>query len=171
VPTPSSIARIVALILPGVAAAQQPVLTGRAEAPSGFVVTGSLGGGAELGLPEGASGKAGILEVEVTGGWEIPQISLRPELGAVFGLAPSSHVALRPGIRWTLPDLPIQLRAALDWSTARGETRWRWLLLGAAYEIRFTNLFGLYAEVDTGPSIGTEAGLPFLVRAGASFRL
>jgi hypothetical protein len=170
VPTPSSIA-LAALLLPGLAAAQQPVLGGRAESPSGLVVTGSLGGGAELGLPASASGKPGVLEVEMSAGYEIEPIALRAELAGAFGLAPSSHVALRPGVRWTVPEVPLQLRAALDWSTARGETRWRWLLLGAAYEIRFTSLFGLYAEVDTGAPLGRESGLPFLVRAGASFRL
>ncbi len=170
-PTPSSIARLLVLLLPGVAAAQQPVLGGRAESPSGVVVTGSLGGGAELGLPQSASGKPGLLEAEVAAGWELESIALRGELAAAFGLAPASHVALRPGLRWTVPEVPLQLRVALDWSNARGESRWRWLLVGAAYELRFTSLFGLYAEVDTGAPVGREAGLPFLLRAGASFRL
>ncbi len=170
-PTSSSIARVLVLLLPGVAAAQQPVLSGAAESPTGIVVTGSLGGGAELGLPASASGKAGVLEAEATAGYEFQPIALRAELGAALGLAPATHFALRPGVRWTLPEMPLQLRAALDWSTARNESRWRWLLVGAAWEIRFTSLFGLYGEVDTGAPIGREAGLPFLLRAGASFRL
>lgn len=171
-PSPSSIARLLVLLaVPCAAAAQQPTLTGRSEAPTGLVFTGSLAGGAELALPASASGKAGLLEAELTAGYEFPGTGLRAELGGALGLAPSSHVALRPGVRYTLPDLPIQLRAALDWSNARGRTRWRWLLLGAAYEVRFTNLFGLYGEVDSGAGIGPESGVPFLLRVGASFRL
>jgi hypothetical protein len=127
-----------------------------------------MGAGGELGLD---SGKTGVFELELAVGYEIADIGLRPELAAAFGLAPDSNVALRPGIRFELPGLPIQLRAALDASTSRGgDLHWRWLLLGAAAEVRLTGLFGLFAEVDTGAKLNSRAGLPLLVRGGASFR-
>jgi hypothetical protein len=139
----------------------QPVSTG-------LTATASIGGGAEMGLEEG---KDGVLEAEVAVGWELESIGVRPELAIALGLEPDNHVAFRPGVRVSLPGLPIQLRAALDASNARDtDLRWRWLLVGAAAEVRFTNLLGLYGEIDTGAPLGSEAGLPLLVRAGASFR-
>jgi hypothetical protein len=42
--------------------------------------------------------------------------------------------------------------------------------VGVAGEVRWTSLLGLYAEVDTGAPLSSRAGLPLLVRAGASFR-
>jgi len=135
---------------------------------TGLSASVSLGGGAELGLD---AGDAGVLEIEAAVGYEIPSLGLRPELAAAFGIAPDSHVALRPGVRWTIPGFPIQLRAALDASNARDTgLRWRWLLVGAAAELRLTSLLGLYGEIDTGAPLGAEAGLPLLVRGGASFR-
>lgn len=137
---------------------------------TGLTATAALGGGAELGLDE-EDGDAGVLEAEIGIGWEIASLGLRPELTAALGVAPDGHVALRPGFRWSVPDLPIQLRVALDASNARNsDLRWRWLLVGAAAEIRFTSLLGLYGEIDTGAPLGSEAGLPLLVRGGASFR-
>ena len=150
------------------AVSAQSASAGSGGTPTGLTVTGSLAGGAELGL---SSGKAGLLEAEGTLGYEFGSTGLRPELGAVIGLAPSGHVALRPGLRWTLPEVPIQLRAALDWSNVRDGFEWRWLLLGAAGEIRMTSLFGLFLEVDTGAPLVSHAGMPLLVRVGASFRL
>lgn len=136
--------------------------------PTGLAASISLGGGGELGLE---SGKAGVAELEASVGWEIEPVGLRPELAVALGVAPDSHLALRPGVRWTIPAFPIQLRAALDGSNARDtDFHWRWLLFGAAAEIRFTGLLGLYAEVDTGAPLRSDAGLPLLVRAGASFR-
>jgi hypothetical protein len=127
-----------------------------------------MGGGGELGLE---SGKAGVLEIEAAVGYEVTSVGLRPELALAFGLAPDTNVALRPGVRWTLPDFPIQLRAAIDLSNARDSgLRWRWLLVGAAAEVRLTSLFGLYGEIDTGAPLNSKAGLPLLLRAGASFR-
>jgi hypothetical protein len=135
---------------------------------TGLTAAMSLGGGGELGLE---SGKAGVLELEAAIGYEVTSIGLRPELAIAFGLAPDTNVALRPGVRWSIPDLPIQLRAAMDLSNARDNgLRWRWLLVGAAAEVRLTTLFGLYGEIDTGAPLNSEAGLPLLVRAGASFR-
>ncbi len=154
---------LTALLAPRLATAS-PV----AEPMTGLTLTGSLAGGAELGL---SSGKAGLLEAELTAGYELESIGLRPELGAALGLSPDSHVAVRPGLRWNVPETPLQLRAAFDWSNARDRSRWRWLLLGLAGEIRLTSVFGLYGELDTGFPIGDRTGLPLLFRAGASFRL
>jgi hypothetical protein len=135
---------------------------------TGLTASVSLGGGGELGLSEG---KAGVVELEAAVGYELTSVGLRPELGATFGLAPDTHVALRPGIRWTIPEFPIQLRVALDLSNARDHgLHWRWLLVGAAYEVRLTSLFGLFGEIDTGAPLGSSAGLPLLLRGGASFR-
>jgi hypothetical protein len=137
-------------------------------APTGLAGTVSLGGGGELGLD---SGKAGVLELEATIGWELPSLGVRPELGAALGVAPDSHVALRPGLRVFLPGSPIHLRVALDAANARGEDfGWRWLLVGAAAEVRLTSILGLYGEIDTGAKLSSRAGTPLLVRAGASFR-
>ncbi len=139
-----------------------------AGTPTGLTATISLGGGGELGLE---SGKAGVFELEAAVGYELAGIGLRPELAAALGVAPDSHVALRPGVRLALPGYPIQLRAALDAANARnGDFGWRWLLVGVAGEVRFTSLLGLYAEVDTGAKLKSRAGLPLLLRAGASFR-
>jgi len=141
---------------------QQSVAGG---APSGLVASVSLGGGSELGLDEG-EGKSGVLELETVVGWELESVGLRPEVGVAFASHPDGNVALRPGVRWTLPGFPIQLRAAFDVSNARDTgLRWRWLLLGAAVEVRFTSLLGLYGEIDTGVPLGSESGLPLLVRA------
>jgi len=139
-----------------------------AGTPTGLTATISLGGGGELGLE---SGKAGVFELEAAVGYELAGIGLRPELAAALGVAPDSHVALRPGVRLALPGYPIQLRAALDAANAQnGDFGWRWLLVGVAGEVRFTSLLGLYAEVDTGAKLKSRAGLPLLLRAGASFR-
>jgi hypothetical protein len=138
------------------------------ERPTGLAGTFSLGGGGELGLD---SGRAGVLEMEATVGWELEASGLRPELGLALGVAPDTHVGLRPGVRWSLPTVPIQLRIAVDAANARDRTlRWRWLLVGAAAEVRLTSVLGLYAEVDTGAPLNSDAGLPLLVRGGASFR-
>jgi hypothetical protein len=135
---------------------------------TGLTATVSMGGGGELGLE---SGKSGVLEVEAAVGYELTSLGLRPELALAFGLQPDTNVALRPGVRWSIPDFPIQLRAAIDLSNARDSgLRWRWLLVGAAAEVRLTSLFGLYGEVDTGAPLNSKAGLPLLVRGGASFR-
>lgn len=135
---------------------------------SGLTVSASFAGGGELGLK---SGKAGVAEVEAAVGWELESVGLRPEIATALGIAPDHHVAVRPGLRWTIPSFPIQLRIAADASNARGnDFHWRWLLIGAAAELRLTNLLGLYGEIDTGAPLGSEAGLPLLLRGGASFR-
>ncbi|HEX9049975.1 MAG TPA: hypothetical protein VF841_05520 [Anaeromyxobacter sp.] len=139
-----------------------------APAPTGLTATVSLGGGGELGL---SSGKAGVLEIEGAIGYDFTSVGLRPEVALALGLQPDTNVALRPGVRWSIPEFPIQLRAALDLSNARDSgLRWRWLLVGAAAELRITGLFGLYGEIDTGAPLNSRAGLPLLLRGGASFR-
>lgn len=165
---------LLAALLPLAAAAETPAAPPPAAegalggAPTGLTASASLGAGGELGL---SSGKQGVFELELAVGYELQDLGLRPELAAAFGLAPDSNIALRPGLRFELPTLPIQLRAALDASTSRGgDLHWRWLLLGAAAELRLTGLFGLFGEVDTGVKLSSRAGLPLLIRAGASFR-
>jgi hypothetical protein len=135
---------------------------------AGFTATAALGGGGELGL---SHGKGGVLELELALGWELQSIGLRPELAAGLGVAPDGHIAIRPGVRWSLASFPVQLRAALDASNSRAShLHWRWLLVGVAGEVRVTSVAGFYGEVDTGAPIGSDAGLPLLLRAGASFR-
>ena len=165
---------LLALLLPLAARAEGPPPAAPAPegalggAPTGLTASASLGAGGELGLD---SGKQGVFELELAVGYEFADIGLRPELAMAFGLAPDSNVAIRPGVRYELPGLPVQLRAALDASTSRGgDLHWRWLLLGAAAEVRLTGLFGLFGEVDTGFKLSSRYGLPLLVRAGASFR-
>ncbi len=159
---------LAALAVPAVAPAQDAGEGAAGGIPTGLTASLSLGGGAELGLDKG---KAGVFEMEAAVGYEIGTSGVRPELGATLGLAPESHVALRPGLRFTLPTFPVQLRAALDFSNARRSGLGaRWLLLGVAGEMRLTSLLGLFAEVDTGAPLASEAGLPLLLRAGASFR-
>jgi hypothetical protein len=167
-----ALAAALSLALPGLAQEVAPERTALAAggAPTGLTATVALGGGGELGLDEG-EGDAGVLELEATVGWEFRPMGIRPELGAAIGVAPDAHVALRPGVRIALPGYPIQVRVALDAANARDrDFDWRWLLVGAAAELRLTSLLGLYAEVDTGAKLSSDAGLPLLVRAGASFR-
>jgi hypothetical protein len=142
---------------------------GPAGAPTGITVTASLGAGGELGLEKG---DAGVFELEGAVGYELSGGMVRPELAFALGVAPDSHVAVRPGVRFTLPSLPLQIRAALDAANSRGASGldWRWLLVGVAAEVRWTSLLGLYAEIDTGARLSSRAGLPLLFRVGASFR-
>ncbi len=151
---------------PFAASAQEPYT------PTGFAATFSYGGGGELGLAEGEDkGGAGISEIEATLGYDLEAVNLRPEVGLVLGLDPDTNFALRPGVRWISPQVPIQVRLALDMSNARDRSmEWRWLLLGVATELRFTGVLGLFAEVDTGAPLSSEAGVPLLIRGGATFR-
>lgn len=148
-----------ALLLATPAAAVEPA--------SGLVASFGVGGGVELGLDDR---KSGLAETEFTVGWEHAPSGVRPELGLGLGFAPDSHVAVRPGVRWVAPELPIHFRVALDWSNARAEKRWRWLLVGGAFELRWTSAFSILAGLDLGFPIGKEAGLPLIARGGASFR-
>ncbi len=164
-PRPILLALALSALSPLASSAQEAA---PASSPTGFTGPVSMGGGGELGL---SSGKAGVLELEAAAGYEFTSVGLRPELALAFGLAPDTNVAFRPGVRWSIPEFPIQLRAALDLSNARDSgLRWRWLLVGAAAELRLTGLFGLYGEIDTGAPLSSKAGLPLLLRVGASFR-
>ena len=162
-----------ALVLAAPAAARGE--TSPPDAPAGgLALAASLAAGGEAGL---SSGKAGLLELEALAGWEIPAtaaragLTLRPELALILGSAPDAHVALRPGLRVSIPETPLWLRAAVDWSNARGkDPRWRWVLVGVAWEVRLTAFLGLSFEADTGVPVSGSAGLPLLVRAGAIFR-
>ena len=161
-----------ALVLAAHAAAQdQPAAT---ASPSGLALAASLAGGAEAGLD---AGPAGLLELELLAGWEFPAtaartgLTIRPELAFALGSAPDTHLALRPGVRLSVPETPLWLRLAGDWSNARGkDPRWRWVLVGVAWEVRVTGVLGLSFEADTGIPVSGSAGLPLLVRAGATFR-
>jgi hypothetical protein len=159
-------------LLAAVAAAALPLAAhaheaGAAGTPAGPTLTAALGGGGELGLEEG---KAGVFELEAAVGYEASGV--RPELALVLGLAPDSHFALRPGVRVAVPGLPIHVRLALDAATSRGASGLdlRWLLVGVGGELRWTSVLGMFAEVDSGAPLSSRAGLPLLVRAGASFR-
>jgi hypothetical protein len=150
-------------------AAPDPPPVSPTPPPSGLVFSGSLAGGGELGL---SSGKATVSELEGTLGWELEPPGLRAELGLALGLAPDVHFAVRPGLRANWPGTPFWLRGALDWSDSRGkDLRLRWVLLGAAWEIRLTSLLSFHVELDTGVPLAGTAGLPLLLRGGATFRL
>lgn len=134
------------------------------------MLTASLGGGAELGL-DADEGKAGTAEVEATAGWEFAQAGVRPEVGFAIGLQPDTHATFRAGLRYLLQNSPLQLRAALDWSSARNEpVSLRYLLLGVAAEARLTGSFGLFVQADSGIPLRDVAGVPLLFRGGASLR-
>jgi hypothetical protein len=164
-PAPSKRSRLALILL--AAACSLAGTAGAVEPASGLVVTAGIGGGAELGLGDR---KAGVAEAEVSAGWEHAPTGLRPEVALGIGLAPDGHVALRPGVRYVSPDAPIQVRVAVDWSNARAEKRWRWFLIGAAAELRWTSAFSLFGGLDLGIPIGPESGMPLLVRGGAAFR-
>ncbi len=150
---------------PGVALAQAE----GPSAPTGVVVTGSLAVGGETGL---ASGKSGLLELEVGAGWEHQPTRLRPELALALGVAPGTSVALRPGLRAGLADVPVWLRAALDLSTARGGgLHTRWLLFGAAWQLQFSTTLAFDLGLDFGIPLAGSAGVPFMLRGGGTFRL
>jgi hypothetical protein len=160
-----------ALCLAAPAAAQEPPA---ADPAGGLVLSTTLGGGVEAGL---SSGSAGVFEVELLAGWEFPATAaragllIRPELAVTYGSAPDSHAAIRPGVRLSIPETPLWLRAAFDWSNARGkDPRWRWVLVGVAWETRLTDFLGLTVEADTGIPLSGSAGMPLLIRAGATFR-
>lgn len=151
---------------PSSSSAQEPYT------PTGLAATFSYGAGGELGLAKGEDkGGAGVTEIEATLGYDLESLNLRPEIGLALGLDPDTNLAFRPGVRWISPQVPLQVRVALDMSNARDRSmQWRWLLLGVATELRFTSVLGLFAEVDTGAPLSSEAGVPLLVRGGATFR-
>jgi hypothetical protein len=160
-----------ALVLATPAAAQ---VLPAAASPAPTDLAASLAGGAEAGLERGRSG---LLELELLAGWEIPAtaarigLTIRPELALALGTAPDTNVAVRPGVRLSIPETPLWMRVAGDWSNARGkDPRWRWVLVGVAWEVRLTAFLGLAFELDTGLPVSGSAGLPLVLRAGATFR-
>jgi hypothetical protein len=158
---------LAALLAPAAVRAQSASATSSSQPLTRLVVNFDLGFGGELGL---SHGKAGVVELEGVLGYDLDWYGLRPEFALAVGFEPDSNVAVRPGVRWTVPNLPLQVRAALDASNARDNWHWRWLLFGAATEIRFTSQFGLFAEADSGFPLASPSGVPLLVRVGASFR-
>ncbi len=153
----------------GTASAQPPDRPPQeAAAPIGVVATADVGGGGLLGGGTQYT-STGLFEGEVALGYELP-LGLRPELAFAVGVAPTGHVALRPGIHYAIPEMPFYLRAALDWSTVRGALAWRWLLAGAGVELRVTDVLGGFAEADLGLPFERNVGVGALVRAGVSFR-
>jgi hypothetical protein len=157
-----------ALALPAAAAAQPAGEEAAPVRPIGITLNASLGGGGSLGGGTEYT-PSGLFEVEVVGGYELPN-GFRPELGITAGLAPLGHVALRPGLHYTLPDMPFYARAAFDFATTNGFLQWRWMLLGGGAEVRLTGLMGTFGEVLTGFPVQQGAGVPLAVRAGATFR-
>lgn len=167
--------RILALLTLGALALAAPAAAAAQASPepSGGLVLGlSMAGGVEAGLE---TGKAGLFEAELLAGWEFPAsgagLVIRPELAAILGMSPGSYAALRPGARVSLPETPLWLRGALDWSDARGkDSRWRWVLAGLGWETRMTASLGLSLEADTGIPLSGSAGVPIMLRVGVTYR-
>jgi hypothetical protein len=156
---------------PAAAAPPAPAATppGAAAAPGsqlGVVVQAGLGAGGSVGGGSEYTPK-GLFEGEVVAGYEAGQ-GVRPELGVVFGIAPRGHLALRPGVRYSPPELPFFVRGALDLSTYPGG--WRWFLVGGGAEVRLTDVLGGFAEADAGIPLARNVGLGLILRAGATFR-
>jgi hypothetical protein len=136
---------------------------------SGLALATSLGAGGETGM---ASGKSGLLELELAGGWEFQATRLRPELAIALGVASETTLALRPGVRAGLADVPVWLRGALDFSTAHHhDLHARWVLFGAAWEVRVNTLLAFDLGLDFGIPMASTAGVPILLRVGGTFRL
>jgi hypothetical protein len=148
-----------------VPAEAEPVPSG----PSGASLSATLGAGGETGL---STGRSGLLELELTGGWEHRATRLRPELGLVLGVAPENSMAIRAGLRAGLAEVPIGLRAAIDVSNARHRgLHARWILLGGAWELRVTTLLSFTVGLDFGVPLSGSAGVPILFRGGGTFSL
>jgi hypothetical protein len=158
-----------ALAAPALASAQADQ-AGQADVrpPLGITLRASLGGGGSLGGGSEFT-PSGLFEGEVVAGYELPQ-GFRPELGFAAALAPVSHIALRPGLHYSFPDMPFYGRVAFDFATTNGFMQWRWFLFGGGAEVRLTGLLGAFGEVLTGIPVQRSAGVPLAVRAGATFR-
>ncbi len=138
------------------------------QAPVGrspITVSADLGGGGAVGTGREFT-PSGVFEAEVTASYLLG-LGVSPELSLVLGLAPGTYVGLRPGLHVALPDMPFYVRAAIDLATPHDGLRARWLLLGGGAALRFTDALGGFAEVDTGLTLSTGFGVPFLLRAGA----
>jgi hypothetical protein len=140
----------------------------RAEEPAGFQVSVDLGGGGQLGTGS-AYGGASLFELEATFAYDVA-LGLGPELSFVLGMTPGTYFAIRPGLRWNIPETPFYLRAVVDAATQIGYMSWRWVLLGGGFQLRFGDVLGFFAEGDSGFPIASGAGVPLLIRAGAVVR-
>jgi hypothetical protein len=139
------------------------------SAPNGLAVSASLAAGGETGM---SRGKAVLLELELAGGWEHEPTRLRPELAIAIGVAPEASFAIRPGLRAGLAEVPVWLRAAIDFSTARDRgLKLRWLLLGVAWELKVNTLLAFDLGLDFGVPLTGTAGVPLMLRGGGTFRL
>jgi hypothetical protein len=151
------------LALPAAAQGRHPGTIGLA----GFADLGA--GGAVAGnRPDGTSG--GLFEAELGAGYDLGQ-GLRPELALLAGLAPSAYLGLRPGLRYSLDEMPFYFRLAVDFAAPGGSWRMRGLLGGGGAELRLTDLLSAFAEADVVVPVASKAGFPFLLRAGIGFRL
>lgn len=135
-------------------------------APVGFRVSVDLGGGGQLGAGSSYGG-ASLFELEGTFSASLVY-GIGPELSMVLGMTPGTYFAIRPGLRWEIPESPFFLRADFDAATQIGYMSWRWFLLGGGFQLRFTDVLGFFAEADAGFPIASGAGVPLMVRAGAS---
>jgi len=135
----------------------------------GPVFFGGLGGGGAAAGSRGDATRGGLFEAELGAGLELSS-GLRPEVALALGLAPRAFLGLRPGLRWAQEGMPFYLRGALDFAAPGGSWRMRWLVVGGGAEVRITDQLGLFAEADLGVPIGSQAGVPFLLRAGATLR-
>lgn len=126
--------------------------------PLGLAISADLGGG-------GAISGDGVFEAEAVVGYHLAW-GLSLELGLVLGLAPGTYFAVRPGLHYAIAETPFYARLAVDAGSPGGTMHWRWLLLGFGAELRFTRLFGGYAEFDGGVPLTEGAGVPMLLRLG-----
>lgn len=152
---------LAAVAATALAAAPSPA-SAEGRRPSGFTVSADLGGGGDL------SGPTGVFEMEIAGGYALGA-GWALELGLELGVAPGNYFGLRPGLHWSVPATPFYARLAFDSSGQRGSLEWRWLLLGAGAELRFTDVAGGFVEADTGAPLSSGFGVPLLARAGVFF--
>jgi len=136
-----------------------------AEPPIGVVVGVDFGGGGSLG---GSDASHDVIEGELSAGYEL-WAGFRPEAALLLGFAPRTHAGVRLGLHYTLPDMPLYARAAVDAATVGGAWDWRWLFFGAGAELRLTDLLGGFAEADVGLPLGS-LGYGLLLRAGVTLR-
>ncbi len=167
------------LLAPRVARSEQPAddaptapLPGPAStggsAPLGLVLLLDAGGGGMLG-GDTQYARSGVFELEFGAGWDLPG-GFRPEVSFAWGLAPRGNVAVRAGLHYQVLETPFYVRGALDWSNMNPTSAWRWLLLGGGGELRLTDLFGVFAELDGGIPLARNVGFAILVRGGVTFR-
>jgi len=159
------LAAVALLALPGVARPADPP---SGSGPVGLVVSADIGGGGQLGAGSAYSPPS-VFELEVGVAFEV-FFGLAPQLSMVLGMSPGTSFAIRPGLEWFIPETPFFLRAAFDASTQVGYLEWRWLLLGAGFAIKITDVLGFTVEGDSGFPLASGVGVPLLVRAGAFAR-